>query len=92
MKYIHDEFLFKSYDEALKFRALLKDNNIALYTCAKCAIHYGSADPYTSDYGIVCRVCARTMNLSEIDNYRPEDYFSEDYDDLNEIYGKGENK
>lgn len=76
MKYIHDEYLFKSYNEALNYREILKDNLIALYTCAKCAIHFGSADPYTSDYGIVCRVCVKTMNLMEVDNYRPDiNYF-----------------
>jgi len=80
MKYIHDEFLFKGHNEALEYYELFKINSIVLYTCAKCAINFGSADPYTSDHGIICRVCVKTMNLSEIDNYRPDDYF----DDYNE--------
>lgn len=92
IKYINDEILFKNHTQAALHEDLLRRNGFMVNKCLKCGINFGSADPYTSDAGIICRVCVKTMNLSLEDNYRPdwlegeEDDMFESYDD-NKHYG-----
>ena len=74
MKFINDEILFRGRDEAEKNAELVKDHGMVLYTCNKCGINFASYDPYTSEGGIICRVCMKTLNFREEDNYRPDIY------------------
>ena len=95
MKYINGEVLFKNHDEALSHHDILKDHSMVIYTCVVCGINFAAIDPYCADHGVTCRVCVKTMNLSENANYRPdldtgdileEDGIFEPYDD-NRDYG-----
>ena len=78
MRYINDEILFKNHEQAAKHEDLLLRNGFMLNKCLMCGINFGSADPYTSDAGIICRVCAKMRNLSPENNYRPEDWPGDD--------------
>ena len=69
---IYDEILFKNQTEAEKYFTLLQSRGMVIYTCVMCGINFGSDDPYTSDAGIIDRVCMKATNLHEADNYRPD--------------------
>ena len=73
MRIKNNEIFFKNRNEALKYLEELKSSGTVLYTCVICGISFGSADPYTSEGGIICAICVKTMNFFESDNYRPED-------------------
>jgi hypothetical protein len=94
MRYVNGEVLFKNASEAALHNEILKDHLMCIYSCVVCGIVFATIDPYCSDYGITCRVCVKTLNLSENDNYRPDldepaedDQLFEPYDDNSE-YGR----
>jgi len=96
MKYIHDEILFTNSEQALKHADLLLRNGFTIDRCGKCGIVFGSADPYTSDAGVLCRVCMHTLNLDPESNYRPDDrdYAGEtefEFYNENALYGRVKN-
>jgi len=82
MKFINDEILFTGREEAETYLDILqKDYGMLLYTCNKCGINFATADPYTSDSGVICRVCMKALNLHVDDNYRP-DYYDDPEEDI----------
>jgi hypothetical protein len=94
MRYVNGEVLFKNYDEACLHQLVLEDHLMSMYNCVICGINFATIDPYCADYGITCRVCVKTLNLSENDNYRPDldgpaedDQLFEPYDDDSD-YGR----
>jgi len=86
MKFINDEILFRGHDEAEEHAEYVRNHLMVLYTCNKCGINFASYDPYTSDGGIICRVCMKALNLREEDNYRPDYFEPDDMDDLFDTY------
>lgn len=89
MRIVNDEVLFISRKEADKYVEKLAGIGMITCVCDKCGIKFASLRPFTSDWGIICRVCAISMNLSENDSW-DVDRYDEDDDDLYDDYVENE--
>jgi len=88
MRIVNDEVLFISHEEANKYAEQLAGIGMITCVCDKCGIRFASLQPFTSDEGIICRICAISINLSENDNWDIDNYNEEDDDYMFEPYNE----